>query len=193
MTLATEPTPIPTGEPREESRESKTLLEAWPQNERMRHIPPISWIENKLDGDVRRRIDLLWSAYMNVANDDPNHAHIENELRALSRAIERLGDVARRFRGHPHPPNELGARIHWLVNHVVSNLHAVDPETFGKRFPYQTFERSFAEPLWAAMLSVIDHTQRVTEAVRASDPSIDARLYENLVVLETPLDPKPIA
>jgi hypothetical protein len=189
MTLATEPTTAPADEP----QERKTLLEAWPQNERMRHIPNAAWILQKLDGDLRRRIDLLWSAYASLGADHPQHAKIEQELKTLCRSLDRLSDVARRHRGHPHPPNELGARIQWTLNQTVSNLNTVDAETFGRRFPFQTFERSFAEPLWAALLSVIEHVRRVTECVREADPNIDSRLYEGLVVLQTPLNPKPIA
>src|SRR6185436_16736886 len=112
MTLATEQTDAP------------TLLETWSHNERMRHVPSVSWMIQKLDGDLRRRIDLLWNAYAKVAADDPLHATFEKEVRALTRCLDRVGNVARRgHNNHQHPPVELGAKLHWSVNHTVSNLN----------------------------------------------------------------------
>lgn len=181
MTLATEPTDAP------------ALLETWSHNERMRHVPSVSWMIQKLDGDLRRRIDLLWNADAKVASDDPLHAAFEKEVRALTRCLDRVGYVARRsHNNHQHPPVELGAKLHWSVNHTVSNLNAVDAETFGRRYPFQTFERSNAEPLWAAMLAVIEHVHRLTELARSVDRGIDERMYEGLVTLQTPLDPRPM-
>ena len=183
MTLATEPPATP--------GEHVSHLEAWSDTERMRHIPSISWMVEKLDHDLRRRIDLLWNAATAasaVASD------LEKEFRALCRSLDRVADVARRTRGnHHHPPAELGGRIYWSMNHTVSNLNAVDGETFGRRFLFHTAERSHAEPLWAAMLAVIEHVHRLTSLVRPIDPGIDERMYEGLVTLQTPLDPRPMA
>src|SRR5687768_9290128 len=138
MTLATEQTDAP------------ALLETWSLNERMRHIPSVSWMIQKLDEDLRRRVDLLWNAYAKIVADDPLHAGLEKELRALTRCLDRVSNVARRMQAsHQHPPAELGARIQWSLNHAAASLNAVDAETFGRRYPFQTFERSNGEPLWA--------------------------------------------
>ncbi len=198
MTLATEhgaeQAPLTTTD----AEPHATLLETWSHNERMRHIPALPWIVQKLEGDLRRRFDALWTVYLRVAADDPRHAELEKEFRALCRSIDRVADVARRARNghhqhHQHPPTELGSRITWAIQHAVTNLNALDPETFGRRYPFQTFERSVAEPLWAAMLAVIEHTHRLTEQIRAIDRGIDERMYEGLVVLQTPLDSRPMA
>ena len=186
--LATEEPTLP--EPEHAPR--ATLLEQWPQNERMRHIPPMSWILQKLDGDVRRRLEKLLVPYSDVANNDPRHALIETELRAVCRLLDRVADVARRGRNN-HPPNDVAGRVRWALDHAVANLSAVDADTFGRRFPFQTFERSNAEPLWAAMLAVIEHVHRLTELARTVDRGIDERMYEGLVTLQTPLDTRPIA
>jgi hypothetical protein len=185
--LATEEPTAPT-----EERPHGSLLESWAQNERMRHIPTIDWMAQKLDGDIRARIDKLWLPYADLPASDPRHAPIEQELRALCKSLDRVADVARRTRNN-HPPNDLGGRIHWALDHAVANLHAADVDTFGRRLPFQTFERSNAEPLWAAMLAVIQHVQRVVELVRAIDPQIDERMYEGLVNLSEPLRREPIA
>lgn len=168
-------------------------LEVWAQNERMRHIPSMSWIIEKLEHDLRPRIDHLYSSYTHVAHDDPHHAPLEHALRVLCKSIDRLGDLARRHRGQNHPPNDLGHRIGWSISHTVQNLHAADHDTFGRRFPFQTHDRSNAEPLRAALLTIIAHVQKLQELVRAVDPRIDERLYEGLVQLQEPLRREPIA
>lgn len=204
--LATEEpaTPLPESEP-EQTHESApaapappplhaAVQEQWQQNERMRHIPNIPWMIEKLDGDLRHRIEKLHAVYAALPAGDPQHGALEQELRALCRAIDRVADVARRHRGnHHHPPNDLGNRLSWSISHAVTTLKEADAETFGRRFPFQTFERSNAEPLWGAVLSVIDHVQRLVPLARAADPNIDERLYEGLVTLREPLRREPMA
>lgn len=195
--LATEEQTAPLGEEEPEhtpeSAAHPAIQEAWPHNERMRHIPSISWMIQKLDGDLRHRIDKLHAAYASLPANDPRHAPIEHELRALCRAIDRVADIARRPRGNNHPPADLAHRISWGISHAVTNLREADVDTFGRRFPFQTFERSNAEPLWAAMLSVISHVQRLVPLIREIDPQIDERMYEGLVTLNEPLRREPIA
>ncbi len=187
--LATEQDPTPAAE----RTAHASLLETHAHNERMRHIPTLDWMARKLDGDLRRRVEKLWLPYSDLAASDPRHPALEAEFRALCRSLDRVADVARRHHGRQHPPNDLGSKMQWAIAHAVQSLHAADADTFGRRFPYQTFERSNAEPLWAAMLSVIQHVQKLTELVRAIDPEIDERLYEDLVQLREPLRREPMA
>ena len=199
---------LATEEPAEEAHESNehpappaaphpavqpAVQEQWRQNERMRHVPAISWMVQKLDGDLRHRVEKLFAVYASLPPNDPHHSDLEHELRALCRCIDRVADVAKRPRGNAHPPTDLGHRISWGISHAVTNLKEADVDTFGRRFPFQTFERSNAEPLWAAMLAVIEHVHRLTEKIRAIDPGIDERLYEGLVVLNEPLRREPMA
>ncbi len=171
-----------------------SLLEQWPHNDRMRHIPSAAWMVQKLDGDLRSRIEKLWLPYSDLPASDPRHAALEAEFRALCRALDRVTAIARHHhRGQQHPPNELGSRIQWTISQAVTSLHGADNDTFGKRLPFQTFERSSSEPLWAAMLAVIDHVQRLTPMIREIEPDIDERLYEGLVQLQEPLRRDPIA
>lgn len=169
------------------------LLESHAHNERMRHIPSIPWIVQKLEGDVRRNVEKLWHPYADLPASDPRHPALEAEFRALCKALDRTADIARRHRNHPHPPNELGNRVMWAISQTVSALHSADQETFGRRLPFHTFERSNAEPLWAAVLSVLQHVQRLIELVRDIDPQIDEAIYEGLVQLKEPLRREPIA
>jgi hypothetical protein len=169
-----------------------SLLEHWQQNERMRHVPPLSWILEKLDHDIRRRLEKLLVPYSDVPAADPRHAPIEQELRAVSRALDRVADFIRRGRSG-HPPNEVTARVRWSLDHAVSNLTGADANTFGRRFPFQTLERSYSEPLWGAVLSVIQHVQNLVPLIRAVEPDIDESLYEGLVNLVEPMRREPIA
>jgi len=169
------------------------LLETWSHNERMRHIPLLSWMIDKIEIDVRRRFEILFTPFSSLEPGDPRHAPIDAELRALIRALDRVADVAKRPKNPSHPPNDIAPRMNWSINHAVGNLQGVDPETFAKRFPFQTFERSNAEPLTAAMLAVIAHLQKVHELVRAIDPAVDERIYANLVTLNEPMRSDAIA
>jgi hypothetical protein len=168
-------------------------LEHHAQNERMRHIPSVGWIVQKLDDDVRRRVEKLWLPYSDLPASDPRHPAIEAAFRSLCRWLDRVTDVARRHRGHPHPPNDLHARLTWSIGQAVAALQSGDNDTFGKRFPFHTCERSSSEPLWAAVLGVLQQIQRLTELVREIDPAIDERLYDQLVQLKEPLRREPIA
>ncbi len=163
---------------------AKSLLETWGKNERMRHVPPVAWMVDKLEGDLRRRIERLCAPFAAFPAGDPRATAIDAELRALCRAIDRLADSARYSRAANHAPSELVARIQWGITHAVSCLNSLDANLFGRRYPFQTFERSKAEPLYAALLVVIDHVHRLTNIVRFVAPQIDEVLLEDLVRLE---------
>ena len=154
----------------------------------MRHIPSVAWITQKVDVDVRRRTEKLAAAYAKAPSDHPLRSEIDEVFRCFCRALDRLADIARHTRGNGHPPNDLGSRLSWTISHAVSHLNTVDPGTFGRRFPVQTFERSKAEPLYAALLVVLQQLEQLTELMRAVDPGVDERLLEGLVVLENPVD-----
>jgi hypothetical protein len=175
--------------------EKKSLQESWAANERMRHVPPVAWILQKVDVDLRRRIDLLLAPISSLPADDAHRPALEPVLRSLCRGFDRLAEVARQGRGggNGHAPQELIARIHWALEQAVACVRGIDAELLGRRYPLQTFERSKAEPLYAALLLVIDAVDRLTSIVRTLDPRIDERLYEPLVTLERPLDPRPMA
>jgi hypothetical protein len=85
------------------------------------------------------------------------------------------------------------ARVHWALDQAVSCVKGLDADLVGRRFPVQTFERSKAEPLYAALLVVIVSMERLTPIVRQMEPRIDERLLEHLVTLQQPLDSRPMA
>ena len=167
-TLATQPTEKPTTRP---------LLETWGKNERMRHVPPVEWIVDKLDHDLRRRAELLAASAAAITPNEP----LENEMKMLCRAIDRLADSAKHSRAASPPPPDLGARISFAVTHAVSCLNSLDPSLFGRRYPFQTFERSKAENIYGALLVVIDRVHRVTQLIRTLDRAIDEKLFEKVI------------
>jgi hypothetical protein len=172
-------------EPIEKSAQ-RPLLETWGKNERMRHVPSAEWMLWKLDVDVRRRMEKLFAPFAALPNDDPHCGPLEAEWRALCRATDRFAETVR----HSRPgqgPQELGNRVFWSLSQAVSALHALDGNLFGRRYPFQTFERSKGETIYAALLVIVDHLGRITPLTRVVDPDIDARLYENLVHLEEPM------
>jgi hypothetical protein len=190
MTLATED---PTDSASSATAHAK-LLETWSDNERMRHVPALSWIVEKIEGDLHAKIEKVWLPYSDLPASDPRHAPMEAELRAFCRSIDRIADVgARRHRGTGHPPNDLRSRIDWSFSHAVATLTAADSDLFGRRLPFQTFERSNAEPLWAALLAAIQHVHRLIDMVRSIEPDIDERIYEGLVKLNEPMRRDPMA
>jgi hypothetical protein len=152
-----------------------SLMETWGENEVMRHVPPIDWITNKLEVDIRRRIDLLWAPASTLPTSDPRWPVIEQAFRAFCRALDRLADIAKHIR-NSHAPNDLALHIPWALNHAASCLRTVDAHTFGHRFPVQTHERSKAEPLYAALLVVLQDLDKITPLIREIDPGIDERL-----------------
>jgi hypothetical protein len=176
----------------EEAAAGRSLLETWARNEPMRHVPSAEWMAWKVDHDLRRRIEILFEPYAAMTVDDPRRGPVENELRALCRAIDRLSDAGRHTRNN-HPPHDLGDRIAFTLNQSVASLNSLDPHLIGRRFPFQSADRSKAEPLYGALLVVIQHVGRVLTLVRTIDPKVDEHLLDGLVQLETPLRPQPMA
>jgi len=182
--LATEPITEPENNP----ATAKSPLEEHHANELMRHIPTIAWMGDKLDGDLRHRIEKLCAAIESKMNADA-----ESELRALSRALDRLADAAKHIRNNGHGPNEPLHKVRWSINHALSCVRLVDDATFGRRAPFHHFEKSKSETLYAAFLVVLHNIERLTRVARSIDPAVTEQLCEGLVQLEEPLREQPMA
>ena len=128
--LATEPT-----------TELESKLEEHSANEAMRHIPTLAWISDKLDVDLRKRIEKLCAAVESKMNGDA-----DNEIRALCRALDRLADAAKHIRVNGHGPTDALQKVRWSLNHALSCLRLVDAATFGRREPFHHFDKSKSEP-----------------------------------------------
>jgi hypothetical protein len=161
----------------------------------MRHVPSVDWLVWKVDVDLRARVDKVLSSYESAPPDAPQRVQMEAGLRALCRALDRLADVARHARANGQN-GDLRQRVFSSLNSAVSNLKTLDGSLVGRRFPFQTFERSKAEPLYGALLMALDYTQRLISHARAFDLKLDERLMAGLVTLQNPVDDrmlKPIA
>ena len=170
-------------------------LETWAGNERMRHIPSADWMARKVDGDLRRRIDLVLSIYRDLGSADPRHDALQNELRSLCKSLEKLSEAAKPGR-HANGSHDVAAKIESLLAEVAANLRALETTPYGRRYPYHFFEKSKAEFVYSALLAAICHAERIIPLARAIDGGIDERLLEGLVVLQNPVDErmlKPIA
>jgi hypothetical protein len=171
---------------------TKPLLEVWGRNEVMRHVPSLEWFVRKLDHDLRHRIETLYPPVAALPHDDARRAAIDEIARALCRAIDRLAETAKHSR-LTQPPNDLGERLTWSLNHAIASLNSLDPSLFGRRCPFHTFERSRTEPVYSGMAAVLWHVRTLTAIVRTIDPDLDARLLDGLVTLEVPLRREPMA
>ena len=180
----------------EEKRPALPPLEAGSSNELMRHVPATAWMVRKLDSELRTRLEKLLAVYSGLAAADPRHASIDTELRALCKTLERLAESVKPGRHHTNGSSDLPSKITALLNHAISCLRSLESTAFGRRNPYHLFEKSKAECVYAALLSVICHVERIVPLVRAVDPSVDERLLAGLVTLSNPVDDrmlKPIA
>ncbi|MFZ2491542.1 MAG: hypothetical protein WA208_08655, partial [Thermoanaerobaculia bacterium] len=59
-----------------------SMLEIWSKNERMRHVPTIEWMMQKLDGDVRRRVQHILASFDSLPGDHERRGGIEAALLA---------------------------------------------------------------------------------------------------------------
>lgn len=164
------------------------MQETWTDNERMRHIPGVEWMVTKIDVDVRKRIGKLLDPFLSLRSDDPRSAAIEGEFRNLCKALDRLADVARHSRHGNGQQSDVAHRVETALEHAVAGLRSLDGNLIGRRFPFQTFERSKAEPLYAALLVVLQVVDRIVPLARDIDRGLDERLMDGLVVLQNPVD-----
>jgi hypothetical protein len=159
----------------------------------MRHLPPASWIVRKVDVDLRGRIDIVCASFDRLELDNTRRVEAEHALTAVCRTLDRLADVAKHGRTPSHGSAGLTSKVHDAMQHAVANLKTLDESLFGRRYPFQTSERSKAEPLVGCLLAVIDAIRRVVAILRELDPGLDERLLDGLVTLQEPLRLQPIA
>lgn len=179
--LATEPT-----EATAEKPARAVTLETWSTNERMRHIPAADWMLRRVDSEIRQTVAKILEVWGGVAPDDPRRARFEEHLKSLCRALDRLTGVAKHSRLNGQ--GEISQRIETALNHAVESLRSIDAELIGRRFPFHTFERSRAEPLYGALLVVMTTLERALNVARDVDAGLDERLLAGLVVLQNPVD-----
>lgn len=143
----------------------------------MRHIPSAGWMAQKVDVDLRARIAKMTAVFADLASADPRYPAAERGLRDLGSAIEQLAVIAGGRRNNSNEiPAALPSRIDAALTQAASSLRSLESTAFGRRHPYQWFDRSKAEPVYGALVAVICHVERVAPAIRAIDPDIDEKL-----------------
>jgi hypothetical protein len=164
------------------------LQESWATNERMRHVPQVAWMLYRTDVVIRGVLEHLLNAFSRVAADDPRRAAFETGFMAVCRGLDRLADVARHSRQNGGGGGDVRHRLETALEHAVANLRSLDADLIGRRYPFQTFERSKAEPLYGALLMTMAAVDRLLPLGREADPGLDERLYVGLAVLQNPVD-----
>jgi hypothetical protein len=180
--LATEPT-----QTAPEKAPAGSLQETWSANERMRHVPTVEWMVRRTDVHLRGTIRHLADVYSRMTSDDARRAAFESGLAAVIRGLDRVADVARHSR-HNGTNGDLAHKLESALEHAVANLRSLDADLIGRRFPFQTLERSKAEPLYGALLQTMVAVERLLPLAREVDPGLDERLFAGLVVLQNPVD-----
>lgn len=142
----------------------------------MRHVPSPEWMAGKVDGDLRGRINKMTAVFAELASADPRYSTAETGLRALCNAIESLAIVAGGRRNGAETQAALPARIDAALTHAAATLRSLENTPFARRHPYHWFDRSKAEQIYAALVVVIGHVERLVPAIRAVDPDIDEKL-----------------
>lgn len=181
--LATEPAETPEKKP---ATTPALPLETWETNPRMRHIPSVEWMIDKVDVDLRIRVEKSLTPILGLPSEDSRRVRTDEELRNLCGKLDRLSEVARH--GRHNGQGDLPHRIEAAFDHAVESLRSLDGDVIGRRFPFHTGERSKAEPLYGALLAVMKLVDRIIPLARNIEPDIDERLLEGLVVLENPVD-----
>lgn len=180
--LATEPTQAAA-----ERAPAGALQETWSTNEKMRHVPTVEWMLRRVDVHLRGTTRHLTDVFVRMAPDDPRRSAFESGLGGVIRGLDRVADVARYSR-HNGTNGDVVQRLETALEHAVANLRSLDADLIGRRFPFQTFERSKAEPLYGALLQTMWATDRLLALGREVDPGLDERLLSGLVSLENPVD-----
>ncbi len=139
----------------------------------MRHIPALEWMIRKTDVDLRQQIQKLAAVFASLRSSDPRYAPIDSGIRALGGAIDRLADVAKPSR-HNNNHGDLASRLDAALTNAVACLRSLEPTPFGRRLPFHTGERSKVEPVYASLLAVICHVEKLVPLVREVDPDVFA-------------------
>src|SRR4051812_41184474 len=111
-------TTVATDIPQPADAPPKTLMETWGRNEPMRHIPPASWIVRKVDGDLRRRIEIVCESFDRLEPDNTRRPEADQALTSLCKSLERLAEMARHGRPPSHPGASLTIKVRDAVHHA---------------------------------------------------------------------------
>ncbi|HUP49019.1 MAG TPA: hypothetical protein VNA04_09555 [Thermoanaerobaculia bacterium] len=152
----------------------------------MRHVPSIDWMTWKVDTGLRGTIEKILRVFGAAGADDPRRGRLDEHLRYVCRTLDRLAGVAKPTRHNGQ--GDLPQRLDAALSHAAATLRSLDGDLIGRRFPFHTFERSKAEPLYGALLLVMQAVERALAEARELDPLLDEQLLGPLVVIQNRVD-----
>jgi antitoxin component HigA of HigAB toxin-antitoxin module len=146
------------------------------QNEKMRHVPSIEFMLDRIEREYARQLRIVAEA-IEEAFDAPERAAAETELLAACRWMIRAAECATHSKLHPHPPAALHNAVAEYVRVTVEALQRIDGELFRRRMPYHRFERSEGEAVYLSFTAISFHLQRAIETVSRFDRAIYEKLF----------------
>lgn len=165
------------------------ILEEPTLTDEMRHVPPRDWIVNKLDYDLREKIEVCWSCAHDTGSIDPDTlARIDERFAALARWLQRIVALSQNKGGSASKENDLHTRLTHSVYEAVSALSGLDQNSFRRRTPYHQFQLNRAEMIWQALLAALAVQHEIAEDLSA----VDSDLAMKLLAPHSPPEPQPV-
>lgn len=150
--------------------------------DRMRHLPSLERVIEKVDQNFRQRADLCYQIAFGSAHEDRD---VEREVEErLRRFIEALGDLsaAAGKRTGSHQQDHLRVALERVLDETVAALRNIDSESFARRQPYNRFPRSRWESIFSCYLRARWKLNDLLPLVDTLDPDSSMKLLE----LESP-------
>lgn len=161
-------------------------IEATGQTEEMRHVPHPEILIEKLNRDIRPRIEMLYASCFESSRtpDSELLSKLEGRFRQVGRWLERLGEQARGKRSHASHDFNLLSRLRSALTFAQESLATADATQFRRRNPFHQFERSRGECAYAAFLVVVWELEQIAELAARIDPDVPMKLIEPPYKLE---------
>lgn len=162
-------------------------MEEQRQNEVMRHIPTLARTRERIGKSYRSTAEKLYSSAYQRGEATP--ADVENGFRSLARCIEKFSESIRhtRINGH-NQQQEMGKRLSIAFDQAVLALDSIREDEYGRRAPFHLFDRSHAETIFASVLMIGVHLERLIALVGRIDPDLNERLLAHTIRLEHPVN-----
>jgi hypothetical protein len=144
----------------------------------MRHLPSLGGLIRKVDEGFRRRADLYYQSAFGSAHEDRDLEHeIENKLRNFTRSLARFASTAGRSAG-PQEQDHLRVALETALNESVAALRSIDETRYGRRQPYNRFERSRWERIFSGYLEANCRLEELLPLVERLDADVRMKLME---------------
>jgi hypothetical protein len=144
----------------------------------MRHLPSLEALIRKVDEGFRRRADLYYQSAFGSAHEDRDLEHeIEAKLRNFTRSLARFAAVAGR-QASPQEQDHLRVALEKALNESVAALRSIDETRYGRRQPYNRFERSRWERIFSNYLEANCRLEELLPLVERLDADVRMKLLD---------------